>query len=598
LEAFKLFEKISAPIFYIFIMDQPQQTAFEKDVLEGPVLLGERRSTSNTSFLELPIDFPRSPAILYQVNHVFFSLPSYCWRALKQICNQQNTTPFTALLATYNTLLFRYTKQEDIVIGSPTPENTFDEEGELPGFHYNTKLFRTDLSGNPRFDELLKRVHQTVLTVNGNKDISYETLEESMRLKMGANYPGLYNITFSYKNAEFENNKINDLAANINLPENYRGNIDLALSVKETTKGLKGVWTYNSGLFKTATIKRLAKHFEVLLQSIVSNPEQTISQLQLLTSTEINQLTFEWNSSTVNYPANKCIHELFEEQVEKTPGATALVFENERLTYAELNERANQLAAHLCKKGVRQETLVPICIGRSLEMIIGILAILKAGGVYVPIDPDYPTERITYLLEDTRASLVVCGKKSKTQLQAFHNIDLVELSNEGYFLKNEPTDNLNINLSSNNLAYVIYTSGSTGKPKGVMIEHRALIDHCYGVIESANLSTCKSFALFSPLVFDAGHSIIHSSLIIGACLHVLSDDIIMSSEKIATYFDNNDIDCIKIVPSLWLSYANLKKTVLPKKIVIFGGEAFPLSILNYFGKLNFRGNIYNHYGPT
>jgi amino acid adenylation domain-containing protein len=569
-----------------------------ESTIEDPVSFWKQELNITSPFLDLPVDFTRSSSTSNQINHVFFSLSALCWDALKQLNDQLDTNLFTILLATYNTLLFRYTKQEEIIIGFPSLENNLDKTGELIDTLLNTKLFRTNFSGNPSFNELLKRVRQTVLTVDKHTGVPYETLEKAMKLELGINYTGLYNVIFSYRNTRFENSEINDWTENITLSENYTYNIDLALSVKETNQGLKGVWTYNSELFEAATIKRIAKHFEVLLEAVSVNPQQAISRLHLLTDIEHHQLTFEWNSSKIDFPSNKCIHELFEAHVRKTPDAIALVFENTELTYRELNERSNQLAHYLFNKEIKPEELIPICIGRSLEMIIGILGIFKAGGAYVPIDPNYPLERIAYLLEDIKTSLVICNEESKIKLKAFKNVETIVLTGEGSSIKGQPTDNLNKNISSDNLAYIIYTSGSTGKPKGVMIEHRSLIDHCYGVIESADLKHCKSFALFSPLVFDAGHSIIHSSFILGGSLHVLSEELIMNSEKVTAYLDNNSIDCIKIVPSLWLSYANLQKVVLPKKVIIFGGEAFPLSVLNYLIKSNYYGNVYNHYGPT
>jgi amino acid adenylation domain-containing protein len=581
-------------------MDHLLQTSFEneRETFEIPVLYWKQQLDAGTSFVELRTDFSRSSATSSRIDHIPFSLSSSCRDKLTQLSNCQDTSLFTTLLSAYKALLFRYTKQEDIVVGFPNVEYIFGEKHESIVPLHKTKVYRTDLSGNPCFNDLLNRVHQIVLNGCKYKAVPYEELEEDMKLVSGINYAGLYNVIFSFRTTDTENNKINEWASNSYIPESFRGHMDLALYLEETIQGLNGVWTYNSELFRAVTIERLAKHFEVLLESIISAPQQPLSELPLLTDAEHYQLTLDWNSSKVNYPANKCIHELFEAQVRKIPGAIALIFEKEELTYAELNERSNQLAHYLCSKGVKQETLIPVFIDHSPEMIIGILGILKSGGAYVPIDPDYPMERVSYLLEDTRAFIAICNKESKIKLKAFPNIDLVDLTDEEYFLKNQPTNNLNINLSADSLAYIIYTSGTTGKPKGVMIEHRSLADHCYGIIQSADLQLCKSFALFSPLVFDAGHSIIHSSFILGACLHVLSKPLIMNSESVAAYLDNNSIDCIKIVPSLWLSYASLEKMVLSKKVIIFGGEVFPLSILNYLKKINYSGNVYNHYGPT
>ncbi|HEY2583166.1 MAG TPA: amino acid adenylation domain-containing protein, partial [Mucilaginibacter sp.] len=577
---------------------QQEVSKKQKELSRDSPISWKHQTEINNPFLEIPTDFPRSATGSYQANHVFFSLSASCSDSLKQFSTKQGAGLFTTLLAAYSTLLFRYTGQEHIAIGTLAPENSLQGTGKLKGAQLAAKLFRTDLSGNPTFNKLLKRVHHEVLTAKNTRRVLYESLEEIGKSEFGAVHDSLCNITFSYRNEELENNEISDRPLNISLSQNPGDNVDLALYVKDNSKGLKGVWTYNSTLFEAGTIKRIANHFEVLLEAIILNPQQTISQLQFLTETERHQLTSGWNISKINYPADKCIHELFEEQAKLHPKATALVFEKKSLTYAELNERANQLAHYLSSKGVKPETLVPICISRSLEMIIGILGILKAGGAYVPIDPNYPLERLNCLLEDINPLIVVCNIESRMLLKAFENIELIELNDKAPVFQSQPATNLKINLSPNNLAYIIYTSGSTGKPKGVMIEHRGLVDHCYGVIESAGLKKCKSFALFSPLVFDAGHSIIHSSFVLGACLHVLSDELIVNSEKISNYFDHNPIDCIKIVPSLWLSYANLQKTILAQKVIIFGGEAFNLGILNYLKKFHYAGNIYNHYGPT
>ena len=238
-------------------------------------------------------------------------------------------------------------------------------------------------------------------------------------------------------------------------------------------------------------------------------------------------------------------------------------------------------------------------IERSKEMIIAILGILKAGGAYVPIDADYPEERIRYMLEDTGAKVVVSNRESRGKLEAIAKeagIEIIDIAAEE--IKEENTENLQINIRPNNLAYVIYTSGSTGKPKGVMIEHQAVLDHCFGLIKSAGLQECKSFALFAPLVFDAGHAIIFSSLFLGASLNVLSKKQVTDGEKLSAYLEKHPVDCIKIVPSVWLSYAGDNNKVLAQKVMIFGGEGFSLNIPGHLQKLHYQGKVYNHYGPT
>lgn len=302
--------------------------------------------------------------------------------------------------------------------------------------------------------------------------------------------------------------------------------------------------------------------------------------------------------SEVAYPRDKTIVHLFQEQAINSPSSIALVFEDTQFTFRQLNERSNQVAHYILNMGIQQQALVPICFERSAEMIIAMLGILKAGCVYVPIDPDYPSERIYYILEDTKAAIILTNTPEVFNSSVSQSLHLVDLSKGSEQISKCAVTNLQTTIASKELAYVIYTSGSTGKPKGVMIEHQALLDHCYGVIESAELKTCRSFALFSPLVFDAGHSIIHSSFIVGSTTHVLSASLLADGEKLQQYVSTHDIDCIKIVPSLWLSYAEGDHVIISKQVMIFGGEACSQSILDCLRNLKYTGKVFNHYGPT
>ncbi len=583
-------------------MSPSKQNAPENDVAENPILFWAQQLDINTPILELPADFPRSPTTSYRIGHVSFLLPDSCYDALEQLDKQLDTKLFTTILAAYNALLFRYTGQEDIVIGYPALENKFNETGELIGKLYNTKVYRTDLSDNPSFCELLQRVNHIVEEGNRHQDVPYEELENMMKLELGANYTGLYNVIFSFRNTEVENNEINNWTANISVPENARGAIDLALYIEETIQGLRGVWTYNSALFEAETIKRLAKHFEVLLGGIVSDPQETIARLPLLTDKEHHQLTVEWNNTAISHPVNKCIHELFEAQVRKTPKATALVFDNKELTYAELNERANQLGHYLRNRGVKKEILVPVCMGRSLEMIIGIWGILKAGGAYVPVDPNYPLERIAFLLYDTGASVVIGNKESKTKLETFQNIDFVELNPESSFLEYQSVDNLNIDVSSNNLAYVIYTSGTTGKPKGVMIEHRSLANY---LLNSKTTYINRGEQISGSFIhlsytFDASLTAIFMPLLSGKL-------VALSSKNSADVFEDINLlkygpyDFLKITPvHLELIHSKLKDDngkLLTRKLVI-GGEALLPAHFSHLIEEDIDIEIINEYGPT
>ncbi|MBD3629798.1 non-ribosomal peptide synthetase [Cyclobacterium sp.] len=302
------------------------------------------------------------------------------------------------------------------------------------------------------------------------------------------------------------------------------------------------------------------------------------------------------HESVVLYPDHQTIVDLFEQQAEKNPEALAVVDGERQITFGALNARANKLAYLLQERGVKSESLVPVLINRSLESVVGIVSILKAGGAYVPIDPSYPESRIQYILEDTEARVLLYSRDSAGKLPQKPGLHAIEI--DGLPTTNLPEWNRETRPVPEQLAYVIYTSGSSGKPKGVMIEHRALLDHCFGIIEAAGFSKCRSFALMSPLVFDAGHSLLHSAFILGAGLHIISDEAVKNGNILASYFNNNEIDCVKVVPSLWLSYLRDHYLPLAKKVMLFGGEPFPLAIHKALHQAKYQGSVYNHYGPT
>ena len=334
-----------------------------------------------------------------------------------------------------------------------------------------------------------------------------------------------------------------------------------------------------------------------ILEQLLNSPKIKPEEIDLLLPGEWTLIN-TWSKSSVNFPERKTIIDQFEETVRRQPTAIAVIGEDATITYRQLNEQANQLAHYLQSLGVIGESLVPVCLNRSSKLIVAILGILKAGAAYVPIDPTYPNDRIEYLLNDTAASFVIGSLPNFKNLDSFSSATIIDLDKEWSTINEHKTNNLSRIALPSSLAYIIYTSGTTGRPKGVMIEHKALMDHCYGVIEAAGLEECTSFALFSPLVFDAGHSIIHSSFILGAALHVLSSEMIADGNKLSKYFDDNNIDCLKIVPSLWLSYALDDNIILAGKVMIFGGESFSPLIADKLKTCNYKGRVYNHYGPT
>ncbi|MEO7766780.1 MAG: amino acid adenylation domain-containing protein, partial [Ferruginibacter sp.] len=353
---------------------------------------------------------------------------------------------------------------------------------------------------------------------------------------------------------------------------------------------------YSTDLYKEDTIRRMGAHFDALLNSVLKDPHQKIGLLPMLRLAESQQILEEFNDSKVAYPADKSVPELFEEQVLKTPYKTALVFEDEKFTYRQLNERANQLAHYLKSKGVLAGSLIPLYLERSASMIIGIMGIMKAGAAYVPIDTDLPEDRVSFMLSDTGSKIVVTSRQSSTNLPATDSLILITI--DGEELNDEPTVNLTTKVEAASLAYLIYTSGSTGKPKGVMIEHRSLADYTFGLIKQIRINECHSFALVSTIATDLGNTVIYASLLSGGSLHVFSKESVTNIEYLHDYFSEYGIDCLKIVPSHWKALRNVDEFLLPKKLLVFGGEALQTDLVEEILSSGTPCRVVNHYGPT
>ncbi|MDQ6762338.1 MAG: amino acid adenylation domain-containing protein [Bacteroidota bacterium] len=530
-----------------------------------------------------------------------FSISHELTQQLQAFVEKEETTIFIAMLEVLHVLFYRYNNTEnDILVGVPNTPTFQPGEGHPIVLFKDLLPVSNKLNSENSFLELLNEIKTNLPKASAEYNGSpYEFEDETIIKKKDLRLTPPSHVMLVVESLE-ENFTTQvgllqlsgePLTLGLSMPE-------LQFFIKETVDGLIGTIEYNAELYSEARIDRTVNHFNELLVSIMQSPTAKVSKYNILTAEEKNQLFVTFNDTKTEYPRDKTLVNLFEEQVSINGDKVAVVFENEKLTYDELNKRSNQVAWCLLEHGVKTEALVPIFIERSIEMLIGILGILKAGAAYVPIDPEYPEDRINFMLEDTAATIVISSKISSLKLPASAAIDIIEIDKCRGAISDMPVQNPRIEINSLNLAYVIYTSGSTGKPKGVMIEHQAVVDHCFGLIKVAQLENYTSFALFSPLVFDAGHSIIFTSLLLGATLNILSRELIMDGEKLVSYLEKNPVDCIKIVPSVWLSYINSGNKVLAKKAMIFGGESFSLKIQEHLLKLNYAGAIYNHYGPT
>jgi len=320
---------------------------------------------------------------------------------------------------------------------------------------------------------LLAQVRETTLKAYEHQDVPFEQVVEALQPQRSLSYSPLFQVMFILQNAPMGDMKLSGVTLSQIELESRIAKFDLTVSITEAEQGLVGEWEYNTDLFKDETIERMVAHFQNLLEAIVENPSQKVSNVNFLSKWERQQLLFEWNDTATAYPKYKCIHQLFEEQVEKTPDATAVVFEEKQLTYEQLNQRANQLANHLQTLGVKPEVLVGI-YERSIEMVVGLLGILKAGGVYVPLDPNYPQERLICMLTDSGVEMLITQNSLLKSLPS-HTIQVICLDTDWNEFEQHSQKNLDVDLCSDNLAYVIYTSGSTGVPKGVNITHQGVV---------------------------------------------------------------------------------------------------------------------------
>jgi len=403
-------------------------------------------------------------------------LPKLLVDELKKLAQREGVTLFITLLAAFQVLLHRYSQQDDIVAGSAIANRNRQEWEPIVGMFVNTLVLRTDfLGGNPSFSELPQRVREVAMSACVHQDLPFEKLVEEVRSSRDTSRHPMFQVMFALENASTAALELPELKMELMPVETETAMFDLTLSLQETASDITGSFEYNTDLFDTSTIKRMARHFQVLLEGIIASPEQRLSDLPLLTPAAENQILLQWNNTQSEYPQDKCLHQLFDVQVKRTPDEVAVVFGNQKLTYQQLNCRANQLAHYLRSLSVGADVLVALCVERSLEMVVGLLGILKAGGAYVPLDPDYPKERLAYMLSDSQVSVLLTQNKLVNQLPE-HKADIICLDTDWETISHKSEQNPVSGAVAENLAYIIYTSGSTGNPKGVMVTHRNLVN--------------------------------------------------------------------------------------------------------------------------
>ncbi len=506
--------------------------------------------------LDLPLDYSRPKEQSTDGNSLSYSLSKDVLTNLKKLSQVKGTTLFMTLLSAFKVLMYRYSGQDDICVGTPIANREQEEVSGLIGFFVNTLALRSDLSGNPSFDELLAQVKSTTLSAYEHQQVPFEKIVSEVVEKRDASRSPLFQVMFAMQNNEtssYENDmslELGDVRLTKQNIEDRTSQFDLSFDVVEQNEGLFITAEYSTALFKKDTIVRMSAHFEELLHSIVKDSSQHIIDLNILTKKEKHQLLEIFNDTTVDYNTDQTIIDLFEQQAKMTPETIALVYGDDQLTYGELDERSNQLAHYLQNLGVKENVLVAISISRSLEMVIGILGVLKSGGVYVPIDPDYPSNRIKYMLEDSGVSIVLSSVVDLDALEIPNKIDVVVLDRDWSIISRESTDSLIRIVSPEDMAYITYTSGTTGNPKGVSVHHSALLNVALGWKEEYNLGDNTSLLQMANFSFDVFTGDLCRSLLFGGKMVIGSAETRFDTEGFYELIAKHQINIIELTPNL------------------------------------------------
>ncbi|MBC9929147.1 non-ribosomal peptide synthetase [Chitinophaga qingshengii] len=579
---------------------------WQRNYLSGEVLDTQlsywEQQLSATTPLQLPTDHKRPPVQPVRGDSFDFKLDKTLSARLKTLSQQQGTTLFMTLLAAFKVLLYRYSGQEDICIGTPVAGRTQQELEGLVGFFINTLALRSQLRDNLSFTDLLQTVKETTLTAYDNQDVPFEKIVERVMKVRDLSRTPLFQVMFVLQNLpESAALQLGSVSIESEEVAHSFAQFDLSLSVQEDGEGLSGSIVYCADLFDAATIGRMTRHFSRLLEAIVQAPATNIHQLSLLSQDETQQLLYSFNSTYRNYPANKTLTTLLAEQVARTPDAVALVFEGNKLSYRELDERSNQLAHYLVRHGVGTETLVPICLDRSFEMVIGIWGILKAGGAYVPIDPEYPAERIRFMLADINADLLLSTSAHTAVINGTTGTrQTILLDAEWTQIAGEPISPVKTVVQPQQLAYVIYTSGSTGVPKGVMNEHAGVVNRLLWAQEYFALTAEDAVLQKTTFCFDVSvWELIWPSLV-GARLVLAAP----GGQKEPAYLKNiiaqEGITTIHFVPSmldLFLEQVTAGEHIALRRVICSGEALKPQQVNTFRTKLPVP-ELYNLYGPT
>ncbi len=589
------------------------------DELEQHLAYWRERLAGAPPVLELPADHPRPPSQSFRGGQHSFLLPAHVTARLKQLSRREGVTLFMTLLAAFKVFLHRYTRREDVVVGSPIAGRNVAETEGLIGFFVNTLVLRTSLSGDPTFRELLARVRAVALGAYAHQGLPFEKLVEEIQPERHTSHSPLYQVMFEMQNAPAETLALPGLTLESLKLDQAAAKFDLTLNMEESGEGIAAFLNYSTDIFEAETISRMASHLLILFEDAAEHADRRVSELELMSADEREQLIADWNDTKASYPNDKLIHELFELQAERRPDAVAVVFEGEEITYRELNRRAERTARRLRSAGVGPETIVGVALDRSFEMVVALLGVLKSGGAFVSFDLAYPKERLTFMFEDTRPPLLLTRERLLEKLPSFAGETFFPEDGGGFAAAPAATASRSVGAADGEeppswkdgperLAYIFYTSGSTGQPKGVLSSHRGVVNYLTFNAGAYRLGAEDTALQLASPSFDASVRDIFGPLVAGARLVLVSDAEARDPEALLSRMSEQRVTCLlSVVPSLLSVLTEAARRVASPpahvRLILTSGEGLPLSecakARSVFGRdVGKDVVIVNQYGPT
>jgi len=580
-----------------------QRSWLQNSSLERELAHWRSRLQGAPAVLELPADRPRPAAQSFRGANESLTLDAQIAAGLKALSQREGTTLFMTLLAAFKVLLSRYSGQEDIVVGAPFTNRQRAEVENLIGFFVNTVPLRTDLSGDITFHQLLQRVKAAALEAYDHRELPFEKLVEELRPERNLAYNPLFQVLFAVQNDASQMERVAGITLHLQDVDTGTAKFDLTCTVIPRDNGFTTSFEYSTDLFEAKTIRRMMDSFHSILEALSRNPQQRIAELSLLSEKERHKVLVEWNATHADFPRQQCVHQLVEFRAASEPNSVAVVQGKNKLTYRELNQRANQLAHFLGKRGVGPEVPVGVCLENSLELAVALLAVLKAGGACLALDPAYPKERLQLMLEDSHAPVLLSREGLLPDL-ASPRTERICLLSSGEFLEQESRENPEPPVTPANLAYVIYTSGSTGKPKGVMLTHVGLVNYIFAAIKLYGLRESDRLLQFSSISFDIAIEEIFPTWAAGATLVLRSGNFSLAGTDFLHFARQQRLTVISVATAYWHelvhelaeSGADLPESL---RLVIVGGEKAQIQVLETWRHIaGGRVRWINTYGPT